>query len=102
MVTLNQIYLVTVTKEQLEHASDMLRYDGCYDVRQVDADTLELHLTRFTPERWRSFGVGIPKNVFAHKVQEKEHRDHRLQADGFTRGVRYAQKRLGGHIMQEL
>ena len=91
-------YIVRVPKKQMESVGDMLRYDDCFQVG-VDAEEYVCSLLSFTPERWRSFGF-VPVNVVSYSLSTSEERRLSEKAAGFTEGVRFAQKLLGGSIMQ--
>jgi hypothetical protein len=89
-----KLYVLKLTERQLMGASDMLRYDGVYDIRCDKKEGIcTLDATGYTPGRWRSFGVE-PKLLFDHSVTQKEWEYKAAIATGFTQGLRFCQGRL--------
>jgi len=65
----------------------------------VNGDQAVISCLRFTPERWRSFGV-LPEVISRWKITEKEARPLFQKAEGFTEGIRFAQAMLGAILVQ--
>lgn len=89
-------YLLEVPKKQMPYVADMLRYDGCFKVAET-SEAYKVHTLSFTDARWRSFGY-VPKVLLISRITAKEERGLMAKAIGFTRGIRFAQKLLGGHL----
>lgn len=84
-------YVLRVKEKDLEYSTDMLRYDGAFEIRK-SGDTYEIRTLRFTPERWESFGVSR-KHIEAIElgVLKKQYDEYCEEAIGFTKGMRFAQ-----------
>lgn len=84
-------YVLNIPANQLKHATDMLRYDGAFEVRFRDEDTVMIEMLSFTPGRWESFGVGNLKPI-RYQMTAATYRDKIGVSDGFTRGLRFFQQ----------
>lgn len=87
-------YILKVKEKDLEYSTDMLRYDGAFEIKK-DGDTYEIRTIRFTPERWESFGVSRKRiEVFELGVLKKQYDEYCEEAIGFAKGIRFAQRFL--------
>jgi len=91
-------YILELTREKLQQAADMLRYDCAFEVEFLE-DIAKVHCIRFTRERWQSFGV-IPKVSASWELTAKEAQGLFNEAKGFTEGIRFAQTILGQPLIQ--
>jgi len=92
-----KIYILTLPKKQLEHATDMLRYDDAFRIEDR-GDEVQIEMLSFTPARWESFGVKPPSPIELN-ILKAEYDKYIQQAVGFTAGIRFAQK-WGGQVVQ--
>lgn len=88
-----KIYVITIKEKDLEHATDMLRYDAAFEACKLDEETWEICTCLYTPKRWASFGIGPDKLKVKSRTESGQ---HEAFASGFTRGVRFAQRFLKG------
>jgi len=91
-------YILEVPKDKIAEVADMLRYDDCFKVEETPT-SYRVHTVTFTQERWQSFGY-VPKVVGSLRTSTREIQDDISRATGFTEGVRFAQKVLGGSLIQ--
>jgi len=98
---MENLYEVTLPANRLRYATDMLRYDGAYDITVIPANSAQsqtmvrLKLCKLTPGRWKSFNVDIEKYLpISYKMPAKEHDLLYKQAYGFLCGLRFFQKWL--------
>jgi hypothetical protein len=91
-------YVLEVPKEKMATCADMLRYDSCFEVEETPT-SYKVHTVQYTVERWRSFGY-VPEVLISWKMPAKQDKENTLKAIGFTEGVRFAQKVLGGYLIQ--
>lgn len=80
-------YHIRVSIKGLLMAADMVRYDRVYAMALVDQQTVELVALQYTPERWRSFTVGVPVSAWGEKELTKAE---------YSEAVAKAQAFLGG------
>ncbi len=90
-------YVLKVRAKDLEHSTDMLRFDGAFVAHKRDENTYELQTLRYTPARWESFNVK-PGNISVVElsVSPQQWKERGVLADGFCAGMRFAQKFLKG------
>jgi hypothetical protein len=81
-------YIVTIDTNDLKHATDMLRFDGCYEAVPTPSGWC-LKLLTFTPARWASFGVSYARlMVTEHKVTASEATRQADKALGFREALK--------------
>lgn len=90
------IHFIEVEQRDLLKATDMLRYDSCYNVQRVGHTTYRLSCMQFTPARWRSFNA-VAVETGTVNVTNKVGTELYIQAAGLTTGLRLAQ-----HFVAEL
>lgn len=84
-----KIYKLVISTGQLQYATDMLRYDGAFQVN-LQGGNAEIEMLSFTPERWASFGVtGLHPLVY--NAAAADYKRNGSEAQGFLRGIRFAQ-----------
>jgi hypothetical protein len=88
------IYRVHLTPERLLDASDMLRYDGAFQVTSdpLGGKSLAIYLINYTEGRWESFGVHTVVETI--DVSEKDYDYDRRRAAGFLNALRAVQTAL--------
>jgi hypothetical protein len=90
-------YRVTLTFRQLLSATDMLRYDGAFNIERSRAPTVEaddqfvIESLHFTEGRWDSFNVH-PLAVETVTVKESDFKLRLAQANGFVAALRLGQE----------
>jgi hypothetical protein len=91
-------YILEVPKDEMALVADMLRYDDCFEVEETN-EGFRVHTVQLTRDRWLSFGH-LPKVLASWKTTAREDKENMLKAIGFTEGVRFTQKVLGGYLIQ--
>ena len=91
-------YIVDVPRGKMKRVSDMLRYDGCFQVEDT-GDNYRCHLLNFTRDRWASFGF-VPPIAATIRLSAPVGKAYSLRARGFTEGIRFAQKLLGQRLIE--
>ena len=92
-------YVLTMPVRDLTYATDMLRFDDCFEIEyRPDRTCIRIHCLRFTPARWASFGVKFESRQIERQVMSRaEYNAALANAIGFTNGVRFAQKWIRLH-----
>ena len=84
-----KVYTLAVRKDKLALATDMLRYDQCFEVRSSGEDYL-LKCLQYTQGRWESFNVR-PALSCIDTCTAREWTDYQTKADGFIEALRFGQ-----------
>lgn len=92
-----KVYIVDLSKAQLRHSSDMLRYDNAYRTERTEAG-YRIYLASFTPARWHSFG--FTPEAISLPCLSKDYNEAVQRSIGFTEGVRFAQEMLDAVLIQ--
>ena len=92
-------HILTMPTAELIYATDMLRYDQCYEIEyRTGQDHATVYCLQFTPDRWASFGVRFrPTQIVKMDMTAAEYNAAAANAHGFVEGVRFAQKWIGNH-----
>jgi hypothetical protein len=92
---MRKTYVLEISEKVMMQASDMLRYDGVYEIRcDKSVGLCKLDAVGFTPARWRGFGVPEPRVVAFFNVTDKEWEHKAAVSTGFVEGLRFCQGRL--------
>lgn len=83
-------YKIRLTRKQLLGAFDMLRFDGAFDAKLIDDDTVEVKCLHYTEGRWHSFVVE-PQSVLDYKVPGSTYTEAMRKHDGFITALRLFQ-----------
>lgn len=98
---MENVYVLEILTKDLNHATDMLRYDSCYQSEcSKDFALYCLYCASYTPVRWASFGVQ-PKLVRTDKISVREKAEKYRAASGFLQGLRFAQQFNPEHRLVE-
>ncbi len=84
-----KMYTLVISKKKLVLATDMLRFDSCFEVK-VSGEDYVLKTLQFTPRRWESFSTR-PAMSQVETITAKQWIDYQVMAGGFLKGLRFAQ-----------
>jgi hypothetical protein len=84
-----KVYRLVIPTEKLQYATDMLRYEGAFQV-DIQGGNAKIEMLSFTPERWASFGVTCPQPLIDNALAA-DYKRKGSEAQGFLRGIRFAQ-----------
>ncbi|GAJ05310.1 unnamed protein product [marine sediment metagenome] len=97
---MEKLYVMEISAQNLKYSTDMLRFDGCYQVESSKDGTLfRLYCVGYTPARWASFNAK-PTLVRTDRVSAKERSEKCVAASGFVQGLRFAQHSHGDRLVE--
>lgn len=97
---MEKLYILDITAKQLKYATDMLRFDSCYQAEvSKDGSLFHLYCASYTPARWASFSAN-PSLVRTDKVTVREWTEKHIAATGFLWGLRFAQHFHGDRLVE--